>query len=89
MPPVRGFLVVCLRFDLVEGGSAALDFGNDVLCGGFQMKGLGSVLQCAAHVVMASVSSATLVKIPRRRRLSVSSLNQRSTRFTQELEVGV
>src|SRR5690348_6549980 len=34
-------LVVCLRFDLVEGGSAALDFGDDVLCGGFPDEGFG------------------------------------------------
>jgi len=50
------------------------------------MKGLGSVFQWAAQVVMASASSATLVKVPRRRRLSVSSLNHRSTRFSHELE---
>ena len=55
----------------------------------FQMKGLGSVFQWAAQVVMASVSSLTLVKVPRRRRLSVSSLNHHSTRFSHELEVGV
>ena len=55
----------------------------------FQMKGLGSVFQWSAQVVMALVRSATLVKVPRRRRLSVSSLNQRSIRFSHELEVGV
>ena len=55
----------------------------------FQMNGLGLVFQCSAQVVIAALSSATLVNTPRRRRLSVSSLNQRSIRFTQELEVGV
>ena len=55
----------------------------------FQMKGLGSAFQCSAQVVIAAVRSATLVNAPRRRRLSVSSLNQRSIRFSQELEVGV
>src|SRR5674476_287747 len=38
---------------------------------------------------MASMSLGTLVKTPRRSRLSVSSLNHRSMRFTQELDVGV
>ena len=55
----------------------------------FQTKGLGSRFQCSAQVVIAAVRSATLLKAPRRRRLSVSSLNQRSMRFSQELEVGV
>ncbi|MGB8388030.1 MAG: hypothetical protein WCE76_09410, partial [Mycobacterium sp.] len=31
---VSGLLVVRLRFDLVEGGAAALNFGDDVLGGG-------------------------------------------------------
>ncbi len=35
------------------------------------------------------VRSATLVKTPGRRRLSVSSLNHRSMRLSRELEVGV
>ena len=57
--------------------------------GAFQMKGFGSSFQCSAHVVIAAVRSATLVNTPRRRRLSVSSLNQRSIRFNHELDVGV
>ena len=55
----------------------------------FQMKGLGSAFQCWAQVVIAAVRSTTLVKVPWRSRLSVSSSNQRSIRFSQELEVGV
>ena len=55
----------------------------------FQMKGWGSSFQCSAQTVIASMRSATDVKTPRRRRLSVSSLNQRSTMLSQELEVGV
>ena len=55
----------------------------------FQMNGFGSSFQAEAQVVIASVSSGTLVKAPRRSRLSVSSLNQRSMRFSQELDVGV
>ena len=55
----------------------------------FQMKGLGSVFQCVAQVVMASERSLTLVKVPRRNRRSVSSLNHRSIRLSQELDVGV
>jgi hypothetical protein len=38
---------------------------------------------------MAAISSATLWKSPRRRRLLVSSANQRSIRFNQEQFVGV
>ncbi len=55
----------------------------------FQMNGLGSVFQCSAQVVIAVARSLTLVKTPRRRRRSVSSLNQRSIRLSQELDVGV
>src|SRR6478672_21374 len=55
----------------------------------FQMNGFGLLFQCSAQTVIASVRSATEVNTPRRKRLSVSSLNQRSTRFNQELEVGV
>ena len=53
------------------------------------MNGLGSRFQCSAHLMIAALSSATLVNAPRRRRFSVSSLNQRSTRFSQELHVGM
>ena len=53
------------------------------------MNGLGSVFQCSAQMVIAVARSLTLVKVPRRSRRSVSSLNQRSIRFNQELEVGV
>ena len=54
-----------------------------------QMKGLGSSLQCSVQSSMASVSWSTEVKVPRRRRLSVSSPNHRSTRFSHDEEVGV
>src|ERR1700677_4180574 len=37
-------LVVRLRFDLVEGGAAALNFGDDVLGGGFPDEWLGIVV---------------------------------------------
>ena len=47
------------------------------------------MFQCSAQVVIAALRSVTLVKVPRRNRLSVSSLNQRSIRFSHELEVGV
>src|SRR6202453_5454772 len=40
----RHGLVVRLRFDLVEGGAAALNFGDDVLGGGFPDKWLGIVV---------------------------------------------
>jgi hypothetical protein len=81
--------VLRLRFDLVKGLAAAFDLAMMSSAVAFQMNGLGSRFQCSAHVVMAVLSSATLVKAPRRRRLSVSFLNQRSIRFSQELEVGV
>ena len=55
----------------------------------FQMNGLGSSFQWVAQSSMAASSSETLVNTPRRRRRSVSSLNQRSMRLVQELDVGV
>jgi hypothetical protein len=54
----------------------------------FHTNGRGSVFQCSAQVVIAAARSATLVNTPRRSRLSVSSLNQRSIRFSHELLVG-
>lgn len=51
--------------------------------------GFGSSFQCSVHISSASMSSSTLVKRPRRRRLSVSSLNHRSTRFNHDDEVGM
>jgi hypothetical protein len=55
----------------------------------YQMKGFGSSFQWSAQVVISCASSATLVNTPRRSRLSVSSLNQRSIRLSQEPKVGV
>src|SRR6476620_9507936 len=55
----------------------------------FQTNGLGSLFQCSAQTVMAWVRLSTEVNTPRRRRLSVNSLNHRSTRLSQELEVGM
>lgn len=57
-----------------------------VLC---QTNGLGSSFQWSAHSSMVSTRWATLGKLERRSCLSVSSLNQRSTRFSHELDVGV
>jgi len=57
-----------------------------VLC---QMNGFGFLFQCSVHTSMESMSWSTLVKLSRRRRLSVSSLNQRSMRFSHDDEVGV
>ncbi len=54
--------MLCLRFDVVEGGASPLDFGDDVCGDGFQMKGLGSRFQCCAQVVIASDSSATYLQ---------------------------
>ncbi len=53
-----------------------------VLC---QVKGLGSLFQLSVQVLMESLSSLTLRCVPRLSRLVVSSENQRSTRFIQEL----
>lgn len=51
------------------------------------MNGLGFSLRWAVQVVMASIRLGALVNVPRRRRRSVSSLNQRTTRFNHELDV--
>jgi hypothetical protein len=45
--------------------------------------------QSLLQFVADGMSSVTPVNTARRRRLSVSSLNHRSIRFSQELEVGV
>ena len=43
-PIYRQLLVVRLRFDLVQGGSAASDLGDDVLGGGFPDEWCGVVV---------------------------------------------
>ena len=59
----------------------------------FHTKGPGSRFQCSAQVMIAAVSAATPRKAPRRRRLSVSFLNQRpdevqpGTRGRREVQV--
>src|SRR3972149_5162471 len=54
-----------------------------------QVKGWGSPLWAVRNSSIAAIRSGTLWKTPRRIALSVSSRNQRSTRLSQELEVGV
>lgn len=71
----------------MEGFPSALEFGDDRFGGGFPDK--RSRFQRSAQLVIAALCSATLVNRPRRSALSVSSLNQRSTKFSRELEVGV
>ena len=53
-----------------------------VLC---HVKGLGSLFQLSVQALMESLRSVTEVWAPRRSHLVVSSENQRSTRFIQEL----
>jgi len=76
-----------LRFDLVKGLAARFDLRDDVVGAGFPDERCGIEVPVLGPLVIAALSSATLVKAPGR--LSVSSLNQRSIRFSQELEVGV
>jgi hypothetical protein len=83
--------VVSLRFDLGEGGSAALDFvGDDVLGGGFpdEGRGVGVPVDGLRRDGFGEVGGAR-DDPARRRRSSVRSLNDRPTRFTHEVEVGV
>ena len=53
-----------------------------VLC---QVKGLGFSFQLSIRVLMEFWRSGTEVWLPRRSHLAVSSENQRSTRFIEEL----
>src|SRR5208283_3917672 len=54
-----------------------------------QTNGLGCSLLMVMNSLMVAINSGTLVKTPRRMRLSVSSRNQRSTRLSHQAEVGV
>ena len=69
-----------------SGGRPGWSDLQAVLC---QTIGWGSSLQCSVHSSMASTRAGTLAKLPRRSRRSVSSLNQRSTRFSHDELVGV
>ena len=53
------------------------------------LKGLGSSLCASRYSSIAVMSPGTELKLPRRSALSVSSRNQRSTRFSHDDEVGV
>ncbi len=75
--------------DVAVGVSGSLVGGQDVVRGRFPDEGLGVAVAVRGPDGDASVRSATLVNRPRRSRLSVSSFNHRSTRFSHELEVGV
>jgi hypothetical protein len=81
--------VVRLRIDLVEGVAAALDFGDDLVGSGFPDEGFGVGVPVLGPGDDRGGEFGDAGEDPRRKRLSVSSLNQRSIRFTQELEVGV
>jgi hypothetical protein len=54
-----------------------------------QMKGLVSMLCFATYRSMANSSSGTLVKLPRRMRLSVMSRKKRSAMFSHDAPAGV
>src|SRR6266540_1926695 len=54
-----------------------------------QTNGFGSSLCACRYSSIAAISSGTLRNTPRRIALSVSSRNHRSTRFSQDEEVGV
>ena len=72
-----------LRFDLVKGLAATFDFRDDVVGAGFPDERFG------IEVPVLGPFDDRGAEFGDRRRLSVSSLNQRSIRFSQELEVGV
>ena len=74
---------------LVEGCPSSAGFDDDVLGGGFPDERFRVFVPVGSPGGFAVLRSATLLKVPRRSRLSVSSLNQRSMRLSQELEVGV
>ena len=54
-----------------------------------QTKGFGFWFRWSIQSVMAAWSWDTLSKVPRRMRCRVISANRRSTRFSQDDEVGV
>src|SRR6202008_285300 len=54
-----------------------------------QMNGLGSALWFSRYSMIALLSSATLLKMPRRIRFRVISAKNRSTMLSQDAEVGV
>ena len=81
--------MVRLNFNPVEGFTSASDFGDDLFRGGFPYERLRVGVPVFGPLGDRRVRSATLLNTPRRSRLSFSSLNQRSIRLSQELEVGV
>lgn len=53
------------------------------------LKGFGFWFRCSIHSSIAVLSSVTSLKVPRRMRWRVISANSRSTRLSQEQDVGV
>src|SRR6267142_879485 len=53
------------------------------------LKGLGFWFRCSIHSSIAILSSMTSLKVPRRMRWRVISAKSRSTRLSQEQDVGV
>src|SRR6516162_9078596 len=64
-------------------------FSRMVLALAVHLKGFGLVLRSTSQVSMATSSSATLLKTPRRICWPVISANSRSTRLIQDDDVGV
>src|ERR1700687_492804 len=53
------------------------------------LKGFGFWFRCVIQSAIADLSSSTLLKVARRMRCRVISANSRSTRLSQEEDVGV
>jgi hypothetical protein len=60
-----------------------------VLAVAVHVNGFGSWFRCSIHSLIAALSSATSWKIPRLIRCRVISAKSRSTRLSQEQDVGV
>jgi hypothetical protein len=82
-------LVVRRGVELVKRWSSAPHLLGDLFGGLAPDEGLGIVVPVRGPQLYRSLSASTLENTPWRRRRSVRSLNQPSTRLSQELEVGV
>src|SRR5258708_12507691 len=69
---------------LGRGWLGRMDFAVAV-----HLKGFGFWFRWAIQSAIAASSSSTLLKVPRRMRCRVISANSRSTRLSQEEDVGV
>src|SRR6185295_15941064 len=88
-PPEVYSLVLHPAFAMASAFLARWCFARMDLALAVHLKGFGFWFRCSIHSSIAVLSSMTSLKVPRRMRWRVISAKSRSTRLSQQQDVGV